>query len=142
MIILDTNIISEMMKPNPSTKVVAWMDQQASMQLFMTTITIAEIVYGLHALPHGNRKQWLEQAFHNAALEAFKNRILSFEERAAFQYGKMMSLRKAEGRPMSVPDGQIAAITSVHRFAIATRNVNDFLNCGIEVINPFEYNPK
>jgi predicted nucleic acid-binding protein len=138
MIILDTNVVSEMMKPVPSQHVIAWMDQQASISLFITSATIAEIVYGLHALPHGNRKLWLEQAFTNAVVEAFKNRILPLDELAALQYGKIMAQRKADSRPLSVCDGQIAAIASVHHFAIATRNVNDFVHCGIELINPFE----
>jgi predicted nucleic acid-binding protein len=138
MIILDTNVISEMMKPAPSQHVTAWMDQQASISLFITSVTIAEIVYGLHALPYGNRKLWLEQAFTNAVMEAFKNRILSFDQLAAFQYGKIMAQRKADGRPLSVCDGQIAAIASVHHFVIATRNVNDFIHCGVELVNPFE----
>lgn len=138
MILLDTNIISEMMKPSPSEKVVYWIDQLDSARLFISTITIAEISYGVNALPNGDRRDLLEDAFSKAIMDAFKHRILSFDESAAHQYGKIMALRKERGRPLSVLDGQIAAIASVNAFVIATRNVSDFIHCGVELINPFE----
>lgn len=137
MIIVDTNIISEMMKPQPSTPVLQWLDAQEITQLFTTSITLAEISYGLNVLPQGNRRALLEDAFNKAMLAAFKHRILFFDERAAHQYGKLMGLRKELGRPLSIPDGQIAAIALVHGAAVATRNTRDFADCGLELINPW-----
>lgn len=137
MILLDTNVISEMMKLLPSGQVIDWMDSQVSSQLFISTVTIAEIAYGLNALPNGHRKQKLEEAFGKAVSDAFKHRILSFDQSAAFQYGKIMAQRKIRGRPMSVLDGQIAAIACAHGFSIATRNTEDFMYCGISIVNPF-----
>lgn len=137
-IIVDTNIVSELMKPTPSKSVINWLNLQEASLLFITTITIAEISYGLHILPAGKRRDCLEEAFNNAISDAFKHRILSFEENAAHMYGKIMGHRKGLGRPLSVADGQIAAIARIHGTAIITRNTRDFSDCGLELFNPFE----
>lgn len=139
MILLDTNIISEMMKQSPTPKVIAWMNAQEIMQLVVSTVTIAEIAYGLNALPQGNRRRSLETAFNQAICEAFQHRILAFDEPAAYLYGKIMGKRKLLGRPMSVPDGQIAAIALANSAAVATRNTGDFIECELNLINPFLY---
>jgi predicted nucleic acid-binding protein len=138
MILLDTNVISEMMKTACSTAVMNWIDQQESTQLFITTITIAEIMYGLNALPEGSRRNKLEDSFNMAIMDAFQHRILDFDELAARIYGKIMAQRKNMGRPLSIPDGQIAAIAHVHGSRGATRNIRDFADCGLNLINPFE----
>lgn len=138
MILVDTNVISEMMKPTPLAKVVSWIDQQQAAHLFITTISIAEIAYGIRVLPEGSRRNALEEAFNKALSEAFKHRILPFEESAAHLYGKIMSRRKEMGRPLSILDGQIAAIARAHNLTIATRNIRDFVECELELINPFE----
>lgn len=137
MIVLDTNVISEMMKALPSLKVMAWIDQQNTSDLFVTTITIAEIVYGLRVLSIGNRRKMLENAFHKTINQAFDGRILGFDELAANRYGQLMADRKKMGRPFSVLDGQIAAIAHIKRFKIATRNIPDFSDCSIDLLNPF-----
>lgn len=137
MIILDTNIISEMMKVNPTQSVISWLNKQATATLFITTITIAEITYGLHALPAGARRKMLENAFQQTLNEGFSHRILSFDEKAAHLYGEMMGDRKALGRPLSILDGQIAAIARSQHAKLATRNSRDFIQCGVELINPF-----
>ncbi len=126
------------MKPLPDNKVRAWMDFQETTQLFITTITIAEISYGIKALAQGQRREALENAFNNAIIEAFKHRIFDFDEFAAHQYGKLMSQRKTLGRPMSTLDGQIAAIALSRKMSLATRNIKNFSNCEITLINPFE----
>lgn len=138
MIVIDTNVISELMKPSPQLSVVKWLDKQDVMQLFVTTITIAEISYGISVLPDGQRKRSIEDSFNKALNEAFKHRILSFDENAAHSYGKIMGHRKMLGRPMSIPDGQIAAIALTHNFSIATRNVRDFMDSEVGIINPFD----
>lgn len=137
MIVIDTNIISELMKPTPMPSVIDWIDSQDTADIFITTITIAEISYGITVLPEGNRKINLEDAFSKTLNEAFKHRVLSFDEAAAHCYGNLMGHRKLLGRPMSIPDGQIAAIAISHHFSLATRNVRDFANCELEIINPF-----
>ncbi len=137
MIVLDTNVVSEIMKNSPSIHVLTWLDQQPVNQLFITAITVAEISYGINVLPNGKRQQLLESAFHNAVNGAFKHRILFFDDAAAQLYGKLMSHRKALGRPLSVLDGQIAAMTAAKQASLATRNIRDFENCNLELINPF-----
>jgi predicted nucleic acid-binding protein len=137
MILIDTNIISEMMKPAPEPKVITWIDQQDVMHLFISTVTIAELAYGINVLPEGNRRNFLEKAFNGVVREAFEYRIFTFDEVAAHQYGALMSKRKIIGRPMSMADGQIAAIARAHNCTVATRNINDFADSGVDLINPF-----
>ena len=137
MFVLDTNIISEVMRPQPDQKVVDWLNQQNSVTLFVSSISIAEINYGLYILPQGNRKRLLQTRFNQFIDKAFRYRILDFDEQAANIYGEVMGEGKLKGHPMSVPDGQIAAIALLNKFAVASRNVKDFKYCGVEIINPF-----
>lgn len=137
MIILDTNIISELMKPTPERALLAWLDQQDSDTLFITCITVAEIMYGLYALPEGKRRMSLELAFKQVLKEGFAERLHSFDQAAAMQYAMIMSTCKEKGRGMSVCDGQIAAIALAHQSPLATRNTKNFEACGISLINPF-----
>ncbi len=138
MIILDTNIISEVMRPQPQKKVLSWLNQQDSVNLFVSSISIAEINYGLYVLPEGKRKQQLQARFEQFVNRAFQYRILDFDEQAAKIYGKVMGEGRLIGHPMSVPDGQIASIALMNGFILATRNVKDFKYCGVEIFNPFE----
>lgn len=138
MILLDTNILSELMKSRPQTEVLSWFARQENHTLFTTTISIAEISYGLHVLPESHRRNVLENAFKRAVQFAFRHRILPFDETAAEQYGKIMANRKVMGRPLGVPDGQIAAIAYSQKMHLATRNLRDFQECGLELINPFD----
>lgn len=138
MIIIDTNIITEMMKLTPEKNVIQWLDAQSTVNLFITTISIAEISYGIHNLPEGKKRDALEDIFYQSIHTAFKQRILQFDEESAFSYGKLMWKRQKIGRPMSVPDGQIAAIAYVHHATLATRNISDFEYCEINITNPFD----
>lgn len=138
MIILDTNVISEFMTSPPAASVLNWLNAQDAATLYMTTISIAEICYGLEALPDGKRRRLLTERFDQFMTMAFSARILPFDEKAARLYGNIMSDRRKMGRPMSSLDGQIAAIARAHGFAVATRNVKDFSDCQIELINPFK----
>lgn len=137
MILLDTNVISEMMKKSPSTKVMRWIDQQEVTYLFVTAITLAEISYEINVLPKGKRRNLIESAFNKAIHASFKHHILSFDESSAYLYGKLMGHRKKLGRPLSVLDGQIAAIALVHQATVATRNIRDFAHCDLDLIDPF-----
>lgn len=138
MILLDTNVISALMAPAPNTSVVRWVDSRPSGELFLSTVSIAEICYGLACLPEGQRRRGLEGRFERFVAQGFGFRVLAFEEGAARLYGDLMARRKRSGRPMSIADGQIAAIALDQRFAVATRNITDFEGSGLEVVDPFE----
>lgn len=140
MIILDTHILSELMKLSPNPNVITWLDEQQVSDLFITTITVAEINYGISALPEGKRKIFLERAFDAAVLKVFNHRIIPFDESSAVAYGKLMAQRKRLGSPLSIFDGQIAAIAFSSKATLVTRNENDFFNCGLKLINPFNLN--
>lgn len=139
MILLDTNIISELMAANPNERVVNWLNGQDAAVLFLSTITVAEVSYGLRILPEGKRYRILKDKFDQFLTEAFEGRILSFDEAAAIIYGEVMGRRKEMGKPMAVPDGQIAAIARTKGFTLATRNIKDFEHCGISLVNPFSH---
>lgn len=142
MILLDTNVVSEVMKPSPSVAVVDWLNTQASDRLYVSSVTLGEIEYGLRTLPDGRRGRDLRDRFQRFVASAFASRVLDYDEHASRHYGEIMALRKALGRPMSVPDGQIAAIAKVSGCALATRNTPDFEHCGIELIDPFVSSPE
>lgn len=137
MILLDTNVVSEVMKVAPATAVLEWLNQQESRFLFLSAITIGEIEHGLRILPVGKRRLDLSERFEQFISKAFAERVLAYDDAAARIYGDVMGLRKEQGRPMSVPDGQIAAIARSGDMAIATRNTSDFEECGVDVVNPF-----
>ena len=137
MIILDTNIVSEFMTSPPASQVLDWLNSQDVTSLYLSTITVAEIGYGLRAMPEGKRRKLLSERFEQFVDEAFTQRVLSFDESAARIYGEVMCHRKEIGRPMSNLDGQIAAVARSRGFCLATRNTKDFEHCQIELINPF-----
>ena len=138
MIVIDTNVISEVLRLQPSPAVLRWLNAQDGNQLFITTVTLAEVGYGLRILPDGQRRWQLQSRFEQFIAQAFEERVLDFTASAARAYAQIMGHRKEAGHPMSLPDGQIASIAHSHGFAIATRNIKDFENCGLELINPFE----
>ena len=139
MILLDTNVVSEVMRQQPSDAVLSWLNAQDTASLFVCTVTIAEICYGLRILPDGQRRWRLQHAFDDFVARAFDQRVLDFTEAAARQYATIMGHRREIGRPMSLPDGQISAIASASQLTLATRNVADFENCGLALLNPFEF---
>ena len=138
MILLDTNVVSEVMRPNPAVAVVRWLDQNETSNLYLSTVTIAEIAFGLRVLQAGSRRRELSHRFDDFVARGFEQRLLTFDLAAAREYAEIMGYRRELGRPLSVLDGQIAAIARRHRFSVATRNVRDFEHCGLEVLNPFE----
>ena len=137
MIVLDTNIVSEFMTSPPAEPVCAWMNAQDVATLYLTSISIAEIGFGLRVMPDGRRRQMLTDRFERFLAAAFESRILSFDEDAARIYGEIRGRRREQGRPMSGIDAQIAAVAKTRGFAVATRNVRDFEGCGLDLINPF-----
>jgi len=138
MIILDTNVLSELMKANPSTNVMGWTAAQPPSSLFTTTITQAEILYGLELLPDGVRREALADAVAGMFDKDFSGRVLSFDGPAAQAYAVIAAERRQAGRPIAQFDAQIAAITRSRGAAVATRNASDFKGCGIHVVNPWD----
>lgn len=137
LIILDTNVVSEFMTSPPAPAVRAWLNAQDAATLYFTTVSIGEISYGLRAMPDGKRRALLAERFERFLAQAFRSRILVFDQAAARVYGELRAARRALGRPMSAFDGQIAAVAAVNGCALATRNIKDFEACGIELIDPF-----
>ena len=137
MIILDTNVLSELMKPKPSPRVMAWTAKQPATQLFTTTITQAEIFFGIEVLSKGKRREALFEAAESMFGEDFAGRILVFDSDAAQAFSTIAAHRRALGKPISHADAQIAAIVQVHGAKLATRNVADFQDCGIDITDPW-----
>jgi predicted nucleic acid-binding protein len=137
MIILDTNVLSELMRPAPSPLVVAWVAAQPSASLHITSITEAEILHGVLLLPAGRRRAALEAAAVAMFAEDFDDRILAFGSDAAGAYARIAADRRRSGHPISHFDAQIAAIARTAGAALATRNVADFADLGLSVVNPW-----
>ncbi len=138
MIILDTNVLSELMRPVPAAIVIEWMAGRAPASLYTTSITQAEILHGLMLLPRGRRRAALEAAATAMFTEDFAGRILGFGTDAAPSYAQIASDRRGAGRPISHFDAQIAAIARATGATIATRNMADFAGCGVALVNPWK----
>ena len=137
MIVLDTPIVSELMQDRPRADVLVWLDEQPTRALFVTAVTEAEVLTGIAILPEGRRKRTLADAAKRTFEELMGGRVLPFDSAAAQAYAEIAATRRAAGRPISQSDGQIAAIARSHSMAIATRNVRDFQDMGIDLINPW-----
>jgi len=137
MIVLDTNVVSELMHTQPERRVQAWLDAQISSDLFLTAISVAEILCGIARLPDGKRKQRMLEITETMLKEDFQERLLAFDECSAIHYANIVTRRQSMGRPISMADAQIAAICLQHRTALATRNLKDFEALGLELINPW-----
>ena len=135
--IVDTDVLSELMKREPMPVVEQWLVAQPPASLFTTSITKAEVLFGIALLPAGARRDALEEAVAAMFEEDFGGRVLPFDGAAAYDYAVIASHRRQAGKPISQFDAQIAAIARSRGAAIATRNVSDFENCGIDVHNPW-----
>jgi hypothetical protein len=138
MVILDTNVISEPLKPTGDPVVLDWLDQQDIETLYMTAVTVAELRFGIAALPLGSRKRRLQEDFEQRILSLFKGRILPFGEDATVTYARIRAKAKADGNAIGVADAFIAAIAAQHGFAVATRDTSPFEAAGVAVINPWK----
>jgi toxin FitB len=138
MIVLDTNVVSEVVKPAPAETVLAWLAGQPSSQLFITAITQAEILYGLELMPKGKRRVVLAAALEAMFAEDFAGRILAFDSEAARMYAQIAASRRARGRTIAQSDAEVAAIARARGASLATRNTRDFEHCGVVVVNPWE----
>jgi predicted nucleic acid-binding protein len=137
MIVLDTNVVSELMRPSPSTLVLAWVRGREDSELHTTAITLAEIRYGIERLADGRRKELLRTTA-DEVFGTFAEQVLPFDARAALRYAAIVSSRDRTGRPIDGFDAQIASICREHQATLATRNGADFQHTGIEVIDPWQ----
>jgi predicted nucleic acid-binding protein len=138
MIILDTNVLSEVMRPAPGHHVVLWLDKLRPENGYTTAITKAEILYGIEVAPHGSKRSALAKLADRLFSGQFSGRVLAFEDEAAAHYAQISALRRSRGRPIKPADAQIAAIARLHHATLATRNTPDFEDCGIRLVNPWE----
>jgi toxin FitB len=137
MIVLDTNVLSEGLRPQPSANVLRWMKSEPVTALFTTTITEAELFYGAALLPDGRRRQSLETVISQLLSLQFAGRILPFDSAAAREFANIAATRRRAGRPIGEADGRIAAIARSRGASLATRNIGDFAGCGLSLINPW-----
>ena len=137
MIVLDTNVVAELMRAAPAPAVLAWLQQSSGTGLYTTSVTVAEIRYGVARLPDGRRKHDLEQAG-NEIFAAFPRQVLPFDLAAATAYADLVAGRERDGNPISGFDGQIAAICRSQAATLATRNTDDFVDTGILLIDPWQ----
>ena len=137
MIILDTNILSALMQQRPTREVIDWLDQQSAESIWITSITVFEIRYGLSLLEPGQRRVALEQRFSDIVTTDLANRVLVFDVRSSDQAARLAAERKARGRPVDMRDTFIAGIAMAHGTALATRNTAHFQDLPIQVINPW-----
>jgi predicted nucleic acid-binding protein len=138
MIVLDTNVLSELMRPSPAEAVVAWVSSRPARSIFTTAVTHAELLYGVLLLPDGRRRRELEGALEALFEQDLADRVLPFDELAVHDFAYIAADRQHAGRPIAHADAQIAAICRSRGAAVATRNVSDFEGCGLTVVNPFE----
>lgn len=137
MIVLDTNVVSEALKPGRDPAVIAWLDQQSVETLFLSATSLAELLIGIAIMPDGKRKSTISAALDSLISRLFDTRILPFDEGAAMAYSQLVSAARAQGKAVSMPDGQIGAVASVHNFTVATRDVAPFQALGVPVIDPW-----
>ncbi len=138
MIILDTNVVSEAMKPEPNPVVRAWLNDQAAETLYLSSVTLAELLFGIAALPSGKRKDMLALTL-DGLMGLFKDRVLSFDVEAARHYADLAVVAKVSGRGFPTPDGYIAAIAASRGFIVASRDTAPYEAARVTVINPWEF---
>lgn len=136
MIVLDTNIVSEAMKPEPHPAVRAWLNNQTAETLYLSSVTLAELLFGIGALPTGKRKDMLAQAL-DGLMRLFKDRVLPFDTDAARRYAELAVTARVAGRGFPTPDGYIAAIAASHGFIVASRDTAPYEAAGIPIVNPW-----
>lgn len=138
MILLDTNVISEPWKPAPNPRVLTWIDAQMVETLYLSTITVAELRFGIAAMPAGKRRTTLDERLEREVLPLFANRILPFDLDASRAFADLMAGAQKSGKAIGTADGYIAAIATSRNFVVATRDTGGFAAAGLAVINPWE----
>jgi predicted nucleic acid-binding protein len=140
-IVIDTNVLSALMREVPDRPVVEWLDRQAAESIWITSITLFEARLGLALLPKGKRRQALESAFDKLLVEDLEGRVLDFDQPAAEAAAQLAAVRQREGHTIDMRDTQIAGIVIARRAELATRNVRHFSDLNVEVINPWDTDP-
>jgi predicted nucleic acid-binding protein len=138
MILVDTNVISEPWRPAPDARVIAWIDSQAIETLYLSMVTVAELRFGIAAMPVGKRRTILQDRLEAEVLPLFASRILSFDLDAARAYADLMASARAAGKGIGTADGYIAATALAHGFAVATRDTGPFEAAGVKVLDPWQ----
>ena len=138
MILIDTNVISELWKVEPNPDVLAWIDAQAVETLYLSAVTVAELRFGLAAMPQGKRRTIYQERLEKEVLPTFTGRVLSFDLDASQAYADLMARAKAEGKAIGKEDGYIAATASVYGLMVATRDISPFEAAGLKIVNPWE----
>ena len=138
MTVLDTNVLSEFMRPVPHDAVTRWFASQTSEELLLTAVTMAEVLYGIEILPAGKKRDALRLRAQKLFDGVYAGRILPFDDGAARQFGLLTAARRKAGRPIEKLDGQIAAIARAHGAVLATRNTADFEGCGVKLVDPWQ----
>jgi hypothetical protein len=141
-ILLDTNVVSEAMRPKPDRNVLAWLDAQAAETLYLSTISLAELLLGIESLPAGKRRKALAAALAEQVVDLFGERIVPFDLAAAQIYAKIVTRARQHGHAIAVADAQIAATAASRHFGVATRDEAPFLAAGAPVINPWITTPE
>jgi toxin FitB len=136
-IVLDTNVVSELMKPMPEPRVLAWLRKHRLQELFLTSLTEAELWFGVELLPAGKRRNEIGVRVRTTLEQDFAGRILDFDRQAAREFGRLHAAQRRSGRLPPLSDAMISAIASARQFAVATRNVRDFTQAGLTVFNPW-----
>ena len=139
MVVVDTNVLSELMRPTPDTVIASWVGERATSSLHLTAISEAELRFGLAIMPPGRRRDGLAEGLERMLRTGFANRILPFDSAAASAYAEIAAARRAMGRPMPEADYQIAAIARSRDMAVVTHNIRDFADVGINVIDPWTH---
>jgi predicted nucleic acid-binding protein len=138
MLLLDTNVLSVLLRAEPEKVVAGWISGQRSAPLYTTSICQAELWSRIAIMPVGHRRLYLEQAVYAMFVEEFDGRVLAFDDQAALAYAQIFAARRRAGRPGATADLMIAAIAQIHAASVVTRNVRDFDGCGVPVINPWD----
>jgi toxin FitB len=136
--LLDTNVVSELLRPMPDPRAIGWFSAHPTSRLFLSTLSEAELLLGVALLPEGKRRSVLAAAVEAILAEEFSGRILAFDRTAAQCYAAIIASRRVAGRPISAFDGQIASIALANDLSVVTRNVRDFAGCGIGIIDPWQ----
>jgi toxin FitB len=136
-VLLDTNVVSELMKKVPDPSVALWQSRQPQTSLFVSAVTQAEMLFGARTLPAGQRRRLLELSLDNIFGKSFSGRVLAFDSNCAGHFADLVAARHKRGKPIGQFDAQIASIARAHHMPVATRNVRDFEDCGVVVINPW-----
>ncbi len=137
MLLLDTNVLSELLKPAPNQAILAWLDAQPRSQLFTTSITRAEILYGVALLPRGSRREKLRKAAAAIFDEDLEDKVLSFDAAAADHCADLAARRKQADKPIGQLDAMIVGIAQAHQARLATRNIRTFVDCEIQLVDPW-----